>query len=343
LIVLSELIGGYDQRFTIYSLSLTALIFSIFLLIKNNYFDFKRHAIWLILLLLVSQFDAKNIFSLALDICAFWFVFTLVLRSKLKIKSHILFWPVFGLLTVLTIALSFNQKTAFLAWLISAILFIALLYFYERDSVGRKFSLLSASAITLVLSYFISLHIAGIFNLKSFHEIAYNYKSPNSVNEQMIKIAKQFSAEKEDVTVIGYVIPATYPAMLYMNKENQLPSLQMTGLFERISAKNQNLSQGEGYLFSKLKQQLKNKNNKLVFVEVKSPLRDVQCDISFLEYYFRDVEFKKDFLENYRFLNRIITVESEDKKVSFYADESEKLSDQKFRRVKHDIEVYVRR
>ena len=35
---------------------------------------------------------------------------------------------------------------------------------------------------------------------------------------------------------------------------------------------------------------------------------DKKCSINFLEYYFRDAEFKKIFLENYVFLTRITEI-----------------------------------
>jgi hypothetical protein len=194
-----------------------------------------------------------------------------------------------------------------------------------------------------VLSYVLSIYIASIFNIKAFHEIPYGYKSPNTLNEEMIKIAKTSSLEKDDVTVIGYIIPATYPAMLYINKQNKLPQLNMLVLFKKIGDDNQIFSDGEKYLFSRLKQQLQNSNNKLFYVEVGSLTRSFMCEITFLEYYLRDPEFKEIFLKNYKFLNRIISVEKGSRKAGFYKEESDQIEDQKFSRIIGDIEVYVRK
>lgn len=350
LIVLLEVIGGFDQRFIIYCVFLPCMVLTLFLLIQERYFDFKKQWIWLIFTFVILQFDAKNIFSLALDICSFWFVFAVILRfreTNPKTRLSVIFYPndFVSWLTFLFFALSaillvFNHETAFVAWLLAALLFILLLGFYQKSV--RKFSLLSAITITVIFSYVISIYLAGIFNYRGFSD-AYFYKSPNYKDEKMIKIAQQNLAKKDQLVNIGYIIPATYPAMIYMKKENQLPQLQMALLFEKVTDKNQSFSKGEEYLFSRLKQRLQDKKNKLVFVEIQSLAHNSLCEISFLEYYFRDKEFREIFLKNYRFLNRITEFEGEGRKVSFYAQGSREIEDQNFNKMVSDIEVYVRK
>ncbi len=343
LIVISEMIGGYDQRFIIYSFFLPTLALSCFFLLRDSYFDFRRQGILLFFLLLIPLSDPKNIFALALDICAFWWVFTLVhalrknkdsLQKNLFSPNDLISWLSFSFVAIAVIALFFSRSTAFLAWILSAILFILML-----DSYQKKFSLFSKVVVLLVISYFISLQVAAIFNLK-FHQNAFNYKSPNHLNSEMIKTTKANSDKEREVIIISEIILGAYPAITYMNKINQLPSLQMPLLFYQIVVTKENKDQrGFKHLFSSLKEQMRKENNQLIFVEIKND--SAQCHISFLEYYLRDAEFRKIFLSNYHFLNRIIDVEISEKQVEFF-NEDQVLKESQSARVRRDVEVYVR-
>ena len=249
-------------------------------------------------------------------------------------------WLGFALIAIIVVALSFKAQTAFLSWLFSAILFAAAIDFYQKQTGDKKITLLFASALALVLSYFLALHIAAIFNLK-MHQLAFNYKSPNHVNSQMIKIAKSYSAKDEEVVMIAQLIPSTYPSITYMDKQNQLAALQMPLLFKQIVKESKD-QRGASYLLSQLKEQLLDKKNKLVFVEIKNDLDYGLCQISFLEYYLRDAEFRKIFLSNYRFLNRIIDSGTEEEEVQFFGEEL-KIETAPGARIRRDIEVYVRK
>lgn len=347
-IVASEMIGGFDQRFLIYSLSLPALTYAIFLLIKNKYFDFHKHGIFLLIILLISQFDAKNIFTLSLDICAFWFVFALYFRYKNgKNFNHIFCpnnfenWLIFCALTIATIALIFANQ-AFYAWLFSAIIFSCFLFFQQKNHLTSKLSIISASAVLLVISFFIAAHLSAIFNFKSFHDGAYNFKSPNSISENIIKISKNLSEERS-ITIVSHMIPPAYPAQIYLKKENKLPSFQLGILFYKIGDKPRESTTGEIFLLERLKQQINDKNNDLIFIEVKNTDSVVNCQISFLEYYLRDTDFHKIFLQNYRFLTRISQYEDDEKKVNFYHDEFAQIAQEKSNKIRGEFEVYVRK
>ena len=62
------------------------------------------------------------------------------------------------------------------------------------------------------------------------------------------------------------------------------------------------------YIFEDLKKQIRNKNVKILFINngLKVFDRQDRCLIGFLEYYFQDPEFKKIFLENFSYQNRIL-------------------------------------
>ncbi len=347
-IVASEMIGGFDQRFLIYSLSLPTLTYTIFLLIRNKYFDFHKHGIFLIIILLISQFDAKNIFTLSLDLTSFWFVFVLYFRYKNgKNFNHIFCpnnfanWLIFLVLTAITITLIF-ANLSFQAWLFSAIIFSYFLYFQQGKYLSSKLSLLSASVVFLVLSFFMAAYISAIFNFKSFHEGAYSFKSPNSIGENIIKISRNLS-EEQNFTIISRMIPPAYPAQIYLQKENKLPSFQLGVLFYKIGEKPRESKPGEIFLFERVKQQIADKNNNLLFIEVENISASVPCQISFLEYYLRDPEFRKIFLENYRFLTRFSQYENDEKNVNFYKDDFAEISQEKSNKLSGEFEVYVRK
>jgi len=348
LIACSEMIGGFDQRFLIYAFFLPALIYTLFLLIKNNYFDFHKYGIFLIIILLISQFDAKNIFALSLDITSFYFLFALYFRYKNgKNFNHIFCpnnlknWLIFSALTAATITLIFTQKP-FYSWLFSAIIFSYFLYFQQKNHPTSKLSTLSASVVFLVISFYISANLLAIFNLKSFHQEAYNFKSPNFISENIIKLSKNLSA-KQDITIISQIISPAYPAQIYLKKENKLPSFQLGVLFYKIGEKPRQSKLGEIFLLERLKQQINNQNNNLIFVEVENSNLALNCQISFLEYYLYDEEFRKIFLQNYRFLTRFSQYESDKENVNFYQDDFGEIAKEKSNKLKSEFEVYVRK
>lgn len=349
LIVTSEMVGGFDQRFLIFSLALPAFTYTIYLLTKNNYFEFRKHGIFLIIILLISQFDAKNIFTLALDISSFWFVFALYFRYKNGRNFNHVFcpnnfknWTLFLILIGASIALIFS-KFQFYSWLFSAIIFAYFLYFQQQKYLSSKLSTISASAVFLVISYFLAIYLSAIFNFKSFHERAYNFQSPNSLNENIIKISKKHLKPEQNLVIISHLIPPAYPAQIYLKKENKLPSLQLSALYYKIDSKPRPTTLGELYIFERLKQQIKDKNNNLIFIELENNDIDLPCKIPFLEYYFRDEEFRQNFLENYRFLTSFSKYENDDKKVHFYKDDFAEISAEKSNRAQIKFEVYVRK
>ncbi len=367
LVIILEVMGGEDQRFVLYSLSLPFLFLLIFTIIKNRQIDWKKDWFLALLILLAPQFDRNFFVATAFNFCAFWWIFavalsvqwrrtlgnitlpagsvTLRLSKKAEVATKFFFqrnlvsWLCFLALVAFSIGLSFNHTTNKFAWPISAVIFILMIVFYqnlhEKFFATEKFSRLSACVIFTVLSYFISLHLAAIFGI-------HPNKSPNHVNDQMIKIIKNDVVNDEDLTIISSSISGTYPMINYLKKENHLPSSQLLPLYSKIDDPNA-MSEAENYLFSRLKGQLQNTKNQLIFVEIKSNIFDGQCRIGFLEYYFYDPEFKKNFLQNYVFLNRIIKVNPSEKKVEFFNDGQNFSATGGSDFIERDVEVYIRK
>ncbi|NBV06152.1 MAG: hypothetical protein EBS06_02815 [Proteobacteria bacterium] len=357
-ILILELTGVYDQRSILYSLSLPLISLLILAFLRDQKINWRRDFITLLLILLIPQFDQSFFVTTAFNICSFWWIIVLVLSPKWQkilpqkkpeefgflryifLPNNLPSWLGFIVLTVITIQLSANRFINNLAWSLSAVIFILLINFYDnlhRKFVSKeKFSLLSASVIFVVLSYLVSLQLGSIFNI---HE----YKSPNPVNDKIMQVAqKNLSAEENFLLVSGRTL-ASYPVRNYLEKINPLPAAQLQNLYFKIDDRKQ-MDQTQSYLFERLKEQIQDKKNKLIFIEpIGFPPSD-RCRIMFLEYYLRDAEFRKIFLENYVFLDRVIAVKKAEKKVKFFSDKQIKsLSINDEDTVIRDIEAYVRK
>jgi len=233
--------------------------------------------------------------------------------------------------------LFFNKKTGDLSWFLSTIILILLVRFYQnlyqKFFATKKFSQFSAGVIFAVFSYFLSLHVFAIFDQSH---------ATNYVNNEMIKTVKNNTKNDDEIEVIANAISGTYPMINYAGKQNKLPSLQLFFLYEKINNKNK-INSVENYFFLRVKEQMLNPKNQLLFIENKGSHVDNLCVIGFLEYYFYDPEFKKIFLQNYTFLNRIIQYKNLDKKVELYADEKNLNISKSSHIIEREIEVYVRK
>lgn len=353
-LLISELIGGLDQRFILYSTSLPLIYSLFFFIFKGGYINWKKDYIFLILIICLFQFDQRSFSSIAMNIGAFWWIFVLVAifnKKDLKINYKNFFektlFPqkffyklIFIFLIFLTFYGSLNKELFYLTWLLSALLFSYIIAFYQKSfQVDKeKFSRLLACAIFTILSYLIAWHLMAIFNLKSYsYSIMYN--SPSYANTQIIKSIKvNAGGQGDQITLISGSIPSFYPAITYANKENPLPFLHLLNLYHTDY---NNLNKVSKYQLERLKKQIKSKKNKVIFIIKSSFAFSEECHIGFLENIFTNGEFKNIFLKNYKFSNRIVEREIMDKKTSALQEQESGPSN--LTRIKRDIEVYVRK
>jgi hypothetical protein len=355
LVVIAELIGGLDQRFAFYSLSLPFFILLFVEIVKNNYINWRRDFLALLIIFLIPQFDKTIFTAIIFNLGAFWWVFAMILSAKWRyilknenlqtggflgryfLQRNFISWFCFVALTIFTIVLVFNKKTAVLCWFLSTIILILLIRFYQnlyqKFFATKKFSQFSACIIFTVFSYFLNLHVVAIFDQSS---------ATNYANDEMIKTVKNNTKNDDEIEVIAHSIPGIYPMINYAGKENKLPYLQLFFLYEKIKSKSK-INSVENYLFLRIKEQMLNPKNQLLFIENKGSMVDNLCLIGFLEYYFYDPEFKKIFLQNYTFLNRIIQHKNLEKKVELYADEENLNISKSPRIIEREIEVYVKK
>ncbi|MDX2083512.1 MAG: hypothetical protein SFV53_05965 [Rickettsiales bacterium] len=358
LILILQLDGIYDQRAALYSVSLPLIFLVIMNLLRDKQIMWRHHLLLLLIILIIPQFDQSFFVKTAFNICAFWWVFVLALFSKWNkilsaeyvkkcnflryvfLPNNFFSWFCFIILTLITIYYSANNPNNNFAWSFSAVIFILLINFY--DNLWRKFfnnkklSSLSSALIFLVLSYFLNLQSAAIF--KTNEE-----KSPNFLTNQIGKVVKNNLNMQENFIMISPRSLSAYPLRNYLEKSNPLPISQMQN-FYLIIANQKKFNQIDDYLFSRLKQQLLQPENKLIFIEEKPFFTFDRCVVSFLEYYLRDDEFQKVFFRNYTFFDRIIITKTAEKKVKFFNDKiTNEATLEAGDLVFQDVEIYIRK
>ncbi len=360
LVVLSEFIGGYDQRFAVYSLSLPLVFVLLLKLQRSQLIDWKNNWLLLLLILIIPQFEQDFFTKVILNLCAFWWVATLILSrkwQKISVKNLGKFWSLlsnfflprnlfsafcFSVLTATSIYLVTNHKLNGIAIVSSAIILILLVNFYQKLYCQfidqKKLSLASLAMIFLVISYMINIYSSSIIGKNE------NYTSPNFANDKVSEIIRNNAAAADDEIVsIAWIIPETYPVMTYAKKINPLPNSQFPALFLKIGNRDVT-TESQSYLLSRLREQMANPQNKLIFVNGYYLNDYNKCNITFLEYYFRDQEFRKIFLKNYVFLNRVITTKNQDRTFVFFKDQEPKNDPTAgIDLIERDIEVYVRK
>lgn len=317
--VLITLVSG--DRMALYSSALPALFTTTYLILKKHYIDFKKDLIFLLIILLIPCFDKKNIFAIALDLTAFWWIFVLILNfkwrkkipkndkiykkflAKIFLPHSALSWTLFASLALITIYITiFGENLANLLWIIFAIIFTLFIKFsqkiHEKIYVTTKFSRLYLASISLVISYFVSLYYEAFFEKNRF-------TSPNYANNQIVRNIKNYSDQKDDITISSNNIALLYPI------KNYLPNY----MDDQIST-----------------------DNKLIFID-----RSNKCHIGDLELALRDKYFRKDFTKNYRFLNRIIEVVEIEKKVNFFNENLDLKIEKKPKIIINDIEIYIKK
>lgn len=338
LLLISEMDASYDARSAFYSLSLPLVTLLLFYLIKSKAINWQRDSVILFLIFIVPQFDPEIFSQVIFNFGVFWWIFALILAASWRrvglgsehyqrlsltkqfLLPHNLFSRIyFAVMVLATFAFASNKKYEDLAWIFLTIILLALISLqqklYEEFYRQKELSHFSNSAICLVVAYVFSLHLTAVFNLPvSGHE----YKSPNYLSEQMHRAIKNYAAEEEEITIISEKNSTRYPLIIYAKKENDLSALAQD--------------------LSNIKQQILRAENRLIFSE-----KTDNCSINSLELYLRDEEFRKAFLKNYIFKNRIITKEKSEKKVQFFDEEKNIELPQSLETITSEVEIYIRK
>lgn len=346
-----DIFSDFSARFLILNLALPLIFTTCYLLVKNGNFDFRNYAIFLLIILFISQFDAKNIFSLGLDISSLFFLFIIYFRFAKEKKIDEVFYPkslknilIFSSIFLLTIITAFYQKFAYFSWFLSSIIFANFIYFAQKNFAKDKLNLLSSCVILLVLSYFISLNLASIFAYKNFHQEAFALKSPNFLSSEIINISKKNLAKNENLIIISSDNLAAN-SLIYLQKDNLIRIKNLKFFIEKMdcqlskTARNNEIECGgkmQKMLLENLITQIADKKTKLIFIKNSNGF----CEISFMEKLLQNKEFAEVFLKNYQFYNRVIEEDNFEKINFFKNDEQE--SKIKFKKIINDFEIYIK-
>lgn len=335
----------YGNRSLVYSLLLPAIVMLAYRLNSKKCINWKRDFIILIFILAAPQFDPRIFDKIVFNLGAFWWVIVLFFVGSFRLNSVLkkpifsflmprdfFSWLYFVVVAAFTIFLLSKKNTQEFAWFFSTVILIILTIFYqkihEKTANKRELSTFSASAIFLVFSYIINLHLAAIFNFY----YASKYKSPNQVSEQIAAISKSY--KKGEISIISDEKSDIYPIANYIEKINSSSFLAIQNLYKNSTNHQDSLDI--------LQQKIGDKKNKIIILKQGREGKN-QCQTSFLEYYFYDREFKKTFLQNYVFLTKITEKEEQEKPVKFFLEGEEYVLQDLGSVITREFEVYVRK
>ncbi len=229
-------------------------------------------------------------------------------------------------------------------------------FFYERK-ISRKYSeKFSSFAVFLFCASIASLLHIYINDIVTVFNRDHKYTYPNRVSDMINYYAKEFAPNQSDQLItLSSGNGFSFPRINYLKKDNHHKfhtiSLQ-AGPSNKLMF---DLADKEGllvnyYLFEDVKAAIKNPQTKVILINNTPEIFDKnsRCIIGALEYYFLDPDFRKFFIENFRFENRVI-IDHEVRVMenipivtgveSSIFDQVEKSKKQ----ITHDFEIYIRK
>lgn len=362
LILLTESLYSQDQVACFFGLTSFVIIKFFYDFIKSPKLDFKRDNTVIICLLILLFVGFESIEKLKNLVVFWWMAIPVISFSFYKklscdnfsLKQKSIFFSRASLaitilvMLILAVNLAFADQYLFLFF--SYVIFFVFLFFYEKTYAKfyQKFSSLLVFIqffllITLCANYFSS--ISQAYEGRSI------FKSPNFLSEKIITYTKSHLANKGDnIAILSYWIHESSQPLFYLNQSNILIGPTAGYLYKNIGYESSH-SKDSGkqrklainYFFEDLKKQIGKKNTKILFVET----FDNYCSIGFLEFYFQDQEFKKLFLNNYKFAGKIFAAKELKKMshVDFFSKEKDVFdaSDLSKKIPLYDFEIYLRK
>lgn len=332
-IILKNEINIFDREI-FYCTSLLSLTILAYLILKNNKINFKKDLIFILLIFLIPQFDRANIFDIFLELPLLWWIFVLIFNKKwqkklgknkniktnflekiflINNKNSIILFILSSFISIYLVI--FQIKLTKLLWPVFAIIFALFVNFaqriHEEILLKKYFSRLFLASILLIFSYYDSLYYKAFFNKDS------NLISQNYINEEIAKNIKTYNKNNQSILIIANSKKFGYPAIKYLEIDSK------------------NILRN----YKEFKQEINQNKNHLIFIE-----NDVKkCQIGFLENYFLNEDLKKEFLKKYNFVNRIIEIEENERKVRFFEEKQEIFNEKTIKFIKNDIDIYVKK
>ncbi len=381
-LIILENIGTIDQLAVFYSVATVCFLKLTYDLILSGKFSFNENKFIILVLLIWPAFDMEilpiSLFSLSGFVNVWWLVvlvypFLFCRKIKLERPQE---WPIFKaqelklvkiialisiyLVLLFTTGMSLKYLGAW-GFIVTNLASLFLVLFFFEKIYGRffeKFSPFFVFTVTTSISCLLYAYIAPLSNLMPT-KIYDTF--PNKLSDGIAHYSKIYAPKKEDgFLVLSDFIGHQFPVMNYLEKENYhkyhiVAAMAERGLLGNSTAFPQTTDKDAiftfSYIFEDLKRQIRNKNVKILFVNSGQKVTDRKdrCLIGFLEYYFWDPEFKKIFLQNFRYENHILTsrevakpaprIRSGDKEKSDIFNQMKPSKEV----IRYNFEVYVRK
>ncbi len=363
LIIITENLGSIDQKACFFAL-ITPVFTKIFYdFLKSEKINFNDGKIVFGIFLFLSVVDPKSLVTVAEAAILFcwiaipFFIANLLQKFKQdKIKIDLVFgkkinqkiWLAigctsFGLLLLIAVKIAMKDQVVYAAF--SIFIFFIFLFFYEKTHAKfyKNFSTI------FVLSQF--LLVSSLIALLS-SQLTASPKSPNHLTDKISQYAKNYLAKSDDkISIWSLEYSEIFPITTYLGKENpyvhhSVGALYLQDLNESYRFNSERIIK---YFFDDLKTQIKDKNMKIIFVNNAPNILNLnhRCVAGFLENSFRDEEFRKVFLRNYKFVGRFFESEiiENKKQISFFSTKADELNEADIPRARavYDFEIYARK
>jgi hypothetical protein len=358
-LILLENIGTIDQIVVFYTATTICVVKFTFDLIESKKILFLKNKFIICCLAFLPIFDLEilpaSIFGFNSVINAWWFLallYPFFLYKKIKLSKAFMGFGVVFILLILCL-LTFKYFGAFAYVAANLVSLFAVLFFFERQifsKISTTFSPLSVFVICATISCLFYAYVAAIVESVSGNQ----FTSPNKLSDMVAYYSSVAAPKKTDgILMISEWNAHQFPLLNYLAKADyQKYHMASMRANKGVSGSNKIFETDDldrvlalSYLMDDVKNQAQNPNVKLMFVNntPDSLDKDKRCLIGALEYYFLEPKFKKIFLQNFRFKNRvIITKNIEPKKASGFGKENSpfKSLQPSTKRVFYDFEVY---
>jgi hypothetical protein len=356
LLILLENIGTVDQITIFFAAVTTCFLKFIFDLVQSKKIRLSENLFIICGVAFLPMFDLEMlpvaIFGVG-GIINLWWVLALVypfILVKKSLRKNLAFVALILALFLITIlsAQAFGGS-AYVAINLCSLLVV--LFFFERKFLP-KFSPLSIFVICSVISCLFYAYISSIVDSIRGSKSTF----PNKLSDMVAYYSHEFAPHKTDgILMISILNAHQFPLLNYLEKTDyqkyHVASIQanrgLAGNAKMFATDDLDQVLTLSYLFDDVKNQVKNPNVKVIFINNTPDALDKKdrCLIGTLEYYFLDPLFKKMFLQNFHFENQVILLRKiSDPKTINLTREKTIFDEVKPTTVivEHDFEVYVR-
>ncbi|MBU6140794.1 MAG: hypothetical protein KGP29_04470 [Proteobacteria bacterium] len=343
-----------DQSVIFYSVTTICVLKFTFDLIVSKKIIFSENKFILISLFFLPIFDLSIFPSAIFGLTGFnnvwWLIAPIIL---IRYPRFLLVYFLF--LAAAIMIIKHCGYWSYIAFNIFAL--FGILFFYEKKihaKFSQKFSVFSVFLISASLSSLIYLYVSSAFETLTRKS---EYSFPNEVSNMINYYSKEFAPSREDsLLMVSSGNGFNFPRLNYLKKENyqkfHSASIQASSLHNKSMF---DISDLDGvfvgyYLFDDIRKVLKNPRTKVIFFNNSHNVLSQRnrCLITSLEYYLLDQDFRKFFLENFRFTNRVIINHEVEviKNIPLITGIKPSAFDQitkSKKQVLHDFEIYVRK